>query len=82
MSYLLFPLIILQTCCAAFQFRQNQPANSPTVIAQNSFAACNYLDYPLLITAFVQKKVNHTHLTWVVVDSAAIICHWTAGQAD
>lgn len=49
MSYLLFPFIILQTCCAAFQFRQIEPAISPNVIAENSFAVCNYLHYPLLM---------------------------------
>lgn len=90
MSYLLFPFIILQTCRAAFQFMQNESAISPTIIAGNSFAACNYLDYPLLITAFSQRKVYHTHLThslrkqdgerrggWrIVVGAAAIICHW------
>lgn len=60
---MLLPFIILQTCCAAFQLRQNEPAISPTVIAENSFAGSNYLDCPLLITAFSQRKVYHTHLT-------------------
>ena len=62
MSYLPFPFIIHQTRCAAFQFRQNEHASSPTVIAGNSFAARNYLDYPLLITAFSQRKAYHSHL--------------------
>lgn len=62
MSYLLFSFIILQTCCAAFQSRQNEPAISATVIAENKFAACNYLDYPFLVTAFTHWKVYHTHL--------------------
>ncbi len=44
-SCLLLPFIICQTCCTAFQFRQNESAISPTVIAKNSFAGSNYLDY-------------------------------------
>lgn len=63
MSFSQLPFIILQCYCSAFQFRQNGPAISQTVIAAKSFAGSNYSDYPLLKTTFSHREVYCTHLT-------------------
>lgn len=73
-SYLLFPFIILQTHCAAFNSGKMSPPSRQTVIAANSFAASNYLDYPLLITAFSQRDVYRTHLTHSVRKTGCWCC--------